>query len=66
MLYYNGLLVAKSAIELGRMDLHNWTLGSTSFNANINNYCFINLDKGKIANYLAKISLLNNKDKRHA
>ena len=65
MLYYNGLLVAKSAIELGRMDsiIGLWGVHLLMLILILLLYQF---RQGKIANYLAKISLFNNKDKSHA
>ena len=65
MLYYNGLLVAKSALELGRMDpiIGLWGVHFLMVALLLLLYQF---RQGKISNYLAKISLLNNKDKSHA
>jgi lipopolysaccharide export system permease protein len=65
MLYYNGLLVAKSALELGQIDpiIGLWGVHFLMVALLLLLYQF---RQGKISNYLAKISLLNNKDKSHA
>lgn len=65
MLYYNGLLVAKSAIELGQMDpiIGLWGVHFLMVVLLLLLYQF---RQRKISNYLTKISLLNNKDKSHA
>ena len=65
MLYYNGLLVAKSALELGQIDpiIGLWGVHFLMVVLLLLLYQF---RQGKISNYLAKISLLNNKDKSHA
>ena len=65
MLYYNGLLVAKSALELGQIDpiIGLWGVHLLMVVLLLLLYQF---RQGKISNYLAKISLLNNKDKSHA
>ena len=65
MLYYNGLLVAKSAIELGQIDLIIGFLG-VHLLVVILLLLLYQFRQGKIANYLYKISLLNHKEKRHA
>jgi lipopolysaccharide export system permease protein len=60
MLYYNGLLVAKSAIELGQMDpiIGLWGVHLLMVLLLLLLYQFRQL---RIANYLDKISLFNNK-----
>jgi lipopolysaccharide export system permease protein len=65
MLYYNGLLVAKSSIELGQIDpiIGLWGVHLLMIILILLLYQF---RQGKIANYLNKISLLNHKDKSHA
>ena len=65
MLYYNGLLVAKSSIELGQIDpkIGLWGIHLLMIILILLLYQF---RQGKIANYLDKISLLNHKDKSHA
>jgi len=65
MLYYNGLLVAKSAIELGQIDLIVGFLGVHLFMVILLLLLF-QFRQGKIAHYLYKIPLLNHKEKRHA
>jgi len=58
MLYYNGLLAAKSAIEVGRMDpiIGLWGVHLLMIILILLLYQF---RQGKIANYIAKIPLLN-------
>jgi len=65
LLYYNGLLVAKSAIELGRMEpiIGLWGVHLLML---ILIFLLYQFRQGKIANYLAKITLLKYKDKSHA
>ena len=65
MLYYNGLLVAKSSIELGQIDpiIGLWGVHLLMIILILSLYKF---RQGKIANYLDKISLLNHKGKSHA
>jgi len=65
MLYYNGLLVAKSSIELGQIDpiIGLWGVHLLMIILILLLYQF---RQGKIANYLDKISLLNHKEKSHA
>ena len=65
MLYYNGLLVAKSAIELGQMDpiIGLWGVHLLMVLLLLLLYQFRQM---RIANYLDKISLFNNKKKSHA
>ena len=65
MLYYNGLLVAKSAIELGQMDpiIGLWGVHLLMVLLLLLLYQFRQM---RIANYLDKISLFNNKEKSHA
>jgi lipopolysaccharide export system permease protein len=65
MLYYNGLLVAKSSIELGQMDpiIGLWGIHLLMIILILLLYQF---REGKIANYLYKISLFNHKKKSHA
>ena len=60
MLYYNGLLVAKSAIELGQMDpiIGLWGVHLLMVLLLLLLYQFRQM---RIANYLDKISLFNNK-----
>ena len=60
MLYYNGLLIAKSAIELGQMDpiIGLWGVHLLMVLLLLLLYQF---RKFRIANYLDKISLFNNK-----
>ena len=65
MLYYNGLLVAKSAIELGQINLSIGFLGIHLFMVILLLLLF-QFRQGKIAYYLYKISLLNHKEKKHA
>ena len=64
MLYYNGLLVAKSAIELGQMDpiIGLWGVHLLMVLLLLLLYQFRQM---RIANYLDKISLFNNKKKSH-
>jgi len=65
MLYYNGLLVAKSAIELGRMDpiIGLWGVHFVLLVLLLLLYQF---RQRKISNYLDKISIFNKKEKIHA
>ena len=65
MLYYHGLLVAKSSIELGQIDpiIGLWGVHLLMIILILLLYQF---RQGKIANYLNKISLLNHKEKSHA
>ena len=65
MLYYNGLLVAKSAIELGQMDpiIGLWGVHLLMVLLLLLLYQFRQM---KIANYLDKISIFNKKEKIHA
>jgi len=65
MLYYNGLLVAKSSIELGQMNpiIGLWGIHLLMIILILLLYQF---RQGKIANYLYKISLFNHKKKSHA
>ena len=65
MLYYNGLLAAKSAIELGQIDpiIGLWGVHLLMIILILLLYQF---RQGKIANYLDKISFLNHKEKSHA
>ena len=65
MLYNNGLLVAKSAIELGQINLLTGFLGVhlLVLMLLILLYQFRN---GKIAKYIDKVSILNIKEKSHA
>jgi len=65
MLYYNGLLVAKSAIELGQMDpiIGLWGVHLLMVLLLLLLYQFRQM---KIANYFDKISLFNKKKKSHA
>ena len=65
MLYYNGLLIAKSAIELGQMDpiIGLWGVHLLMVLLLLLLYQFRQM---RIANYLDKISLFNNKEKSHA
>ena len=65
MLYYNGLLIAKSAIELGQMDpiIGLWGVHLLMVLLLLLLYQFRQM---RIANYLDKISLFNNKKKSHA
>jgi len=65
MLYYNGLLVAKSSIELGQIDpiIGLWGVHLLMIVLILLLYHF---RQGKIANYLDKISLLKHKEKSHA
>ncbi len=65
MLYYNGLLIAKSAIELGQMDpiIGLWGVHLLMVLLLLLLYQFRQM---RIANYLDKISFFNNKDKSHA
>ena len=65
MLYYNGLLVAKSSIELGQMDpiIGLWGIHLLMIILILLLYQF---REGKIANYLYKISLFNHKKKSRA
>ncbi len=65
MLYYNGLLVTKSGIELGQIDPIIGFWGVHLFMA-IFTLILYRFRQGKIANYLDKISLFNHKEKRHA
>ena len=65
MLYYNGLLVAKSALELGRMDpiIGLWGVHFLMLVFLLLLYQF---RQRKISNYLDKISIFNKKEKIHA
>jgi len=65
MLYYNGLLLAKSAIELGRMDpiIGLWGVHFLMIVFLLLLYQF---RQRKISNYLDKISIFNKKEKIHA
>jgi lipopolysaccharide export system permease protein len=65
MLYYNGLLIAKSAIELKQMDpiIGLWGVHLLMVLLLLLLYQFRQM---RIANYLDKISLFNNKKKSHA
>lgn len=65
MLYYNGLLVAKSAIELGQMDpiIGLWGVHLLMLVLLLLLYQF---RQRKISNYLDKISIFNKKEKIHA
>ena len=65
MLYYNGLLVAKSALELGRMDpiIGLWGVHFLMLVLLLLLYQF---RQRKISNYLDKISIFNKKEKIHA
>jgi len=65
MLYYNGLLLAKSAIELGQMDpiIGLWGVHFLMLVLLLLLYQF---RQRKISNYLDKISIFNKKEKIHA
>ena len=65
MVYYNGLLIAKSAIELGQIDaiIGLWGVHLCMLILILLLYRF---RQGKIATYLDKISLFNRRVKRHA
>ena len=65
MLYYNGLLAAKSALELGRMDpiIGLWGVHFLMLVFLLLLYQF---RQRKISNYLDKISIFNKKEKIHA
>ena len=65
MLYYNGLLIAKNAIELGQMDpiIGLWGVHLLMVLLLLLLYQFRQM---RIANYLDKIPFFNNKDKSHA
>jgi len=65
MLYYNGLLVAKSSIELGQINslIGLWGVHLLMLILILLLYQF---RRGKIVDYIAKILLLNHKDKSHA
>ena len=65
MLYYNGLLVAKSSIELGQIDpiIGLWGVHLLMIILILLLYQF---RQGKIANYINNLSLLNNREKSHA
>ena len=65
MLYYNGLLVAKSSIELGQIDpiIGLWGIHLLMIILILLLYQFRQM---KIANYLDKISIFNKKEKIHA
>ena len=65
MLYYNGLLLAKSAIELGQMDplIGLWGVHFLMVVLLLLLYQF---RQRKISNYLDKISIFNKKEKIHA
>ena len=64
MVYYNGLLVAKSAIELGQLEpiIGLWGIHLLMVMLIFLLYRFRNT---KITNYLDKISLFKYKEKRH-
>ena len=64
MLYYNGLLVAKSAIELGQIDpiIGLWGVHCLMIVLVLLLYQF---RQRKISNYLDKISIFNKKEKIH-
>ena len=65
MIYYNGLLVAKSAIELGQIDplIGLW---GVHFLMVVLVLLLYQLRQRKISNYLDKISIFNKKEKIHA
>ena len=65
MLYYNGLLVAKSSIELGQMDpiIGLWSVHLLMVLLLLLLY---QLRQRKISNFLDKISIFNKKEKIHA
>ena len=65
LLYYNGLLIAKSAIELGQMDpiIGLWGVHLLMVLLLLLLYQFRQM---RIAKYLDKIPFFNNKDKSHA
>jgi len=65
MLYYNGLLIAKSAIELGQIDtiIGLWGVHFLMLALLLLLYQF---RQRKISNYLDKISIFNKKEKIHA
>ena len=65
MLYYNGLLLAKRAIELGQMDplIGLWGVHFLMVVLLLLLYQF---RQQKISNYLDKISIFNKKEKIHA
>jgi len=65
MFYYNGLLVAKSAIELGQMEplIGLWVVHFLMIVLLLLIYQF---RQRKISNYLDKISIFNKKEKIHA
>jgi len=65
MLYYNGLLVAKSALELGQIDpiIGLWGVHFLMVVLLLLLYQF---RQRKISNYLDKISIFNKKEKIHA
>jgi lipopolysaccharide export system permease protein len=65
MLYYNGLLVAKSAIELGQIDPILGLLG-VHFLMLVLLLLLYQFRQRKISNYLDKISIFNKKEKIHA
>ncbi len=65
MLYYNGLLVTKSAIELGQIDPLIGLWGVHIFMV-ILILLLYRFRQAKIANYLDKIPLFNRREKRHA
>ena len=65
LLYYNGLLVAKSAIELGQVDPIIGLWGVHLFMV-IFILLLYHFRQGEIANFLDKMSLFKLKEKRHA
>jgi len=65
MVYYNGLLVAKSAIELGQL-VSIIGLWGVHFSMVMLILLLYRFRHGKTANYLDKISLFKHKEKRHA
>ena len=65
MLYYNGLLVAKNAIELGQIDPLIGLWGVHLLMA-VLLLLLYQLRQRKISNYLDKISIFNKKEKIHA
>ena len=65
MFYYNGLLVAKSAIELGQMNpiIGLW---GVHFLMVVFLLLLYQFRQQKISNYLDKITIFNKKEKIHA
>jgi len=65
MVYYNGLLITKSAIELGQIEsiIGLWGVHLFMLLLILLLYRF---RRGKISNYIDKISFLNRREKRHA